>query len=127
MTPEIAAAVEEIKRLFAGHQVDVYSEEQGGAHIVVHDLFIGDQYAPSSNWVGFSINFQYPYSDVYPHFIDAGVKRVDGANFGGGISGPTEWQNRKVLQISRRSNHLDPTTDTAAIKLAKVVDWLGKQ
>lgn len=127
MTPEVEAAVAEIRQSFAGHQVDVDPEEQGGAHVVVHDLFIGERFAPSQSWVGFTINFQYPRSDVYPHFIDPNIRRADGSAFGQGISGPADWQNRKGIQISRRSNHWDPSRDTAALKLAKVLEWLRNQ
>ncbi|MHB8112409.1 MAG: E2/UBC family protein [Bellilinea sp.] len=127
MTPEVEAAIAEIKQAFAEHQVDVDPEEQGGAYIVVHDLFIGERYTPSQAWVGFTINFQYPHSDVYPHFIEPSVRRADGAGFGQGISGPTDWHNRKAIQISRRSNHWNPAYDTAAIKLAKVLEWLRQQ
>jgi len=73
--------------------------------------------------VGFLISFQYPRADVYPHFIDGSVSRKDGAALGQGFSATT-WQDRKALQISRRSNRLDPTIDTAALKLQKVLDWL---
>lgn len=124
MTPEVERAITEIKEAFSDHQVDIELEEQGGAHVIVHDLFIGNQYVPTNSWVGFTINFQYPRSDVYPHFIDATCKRVDNNNLGEGISGPQDWRGRKVLQISRRSNHLDPNIDTAALKLAKVLHWL---
>lgn len=127
MTPEVEAAIDEIKQAFAGHQVDVDPEAQGGAYVIVHDLFIGDQYTPSSTWVGFLINFQYPRSDVYPHFIDSTVKRVGGGGFGDGISGPTEWHKCQALQVSRRSNKLDPSRDTAVLKLHKVLEWLKKK
>ncbi len=127
MTPEVEAAITELKRAFAGHQVDIDPEEQGGAHIVVHELFIGNGFAPSHSWVGFTINFQYPRSDVYPCFIDPSIRRANGAQFGPGMSGPTDWHNGKAIQVSRRSNRWDPTRDTAALKLAKVLDWLQKQ
>jgi len=36
----------------------------------------------------------------------------------------TTFENRTAVQISRRSNRLDPATDTALIKLHKVLEWL---
>jgi len=125
MTPEVETAIDEIRQAFSGHQVDIEPETQGGVYVVVHDLFFGNQYAPSHGWVGFLINFQYPRSDVYPHLIDASIQRVNGNALGDGISGPTDWRGKKVWQISRKSNHLDPTIDTAALKLAKVLQWLN--
>lgn len=127
MTPEVEKAISEIKQAFPGHAIDIMPEPQGGAYLTVHDLFIGDQYMPSRTWVGFQINFQYPQSDVYPHFIDAAIRRVDGKGFGDGISGPIDWQGRRVLQISRKSNRLDASRDNAALKLAKVVKWLTQR
>lgn len=127
MTPDVEAAIAELRQAFAEHQVDIDPEEQGGAHIVVHDLFIGKGFAPSQSWVGFTINFQYPRSDVYPHFIDPNTHRADGSALGQGISGPTDWHNQRAVQISRKSNHWDPTRDTAALKLAKVLEWLQQQ
>jgi len=127
MTPDVEAAINELRRDFAGHQIDVEDEPQGGAYVIVHDLPLGDQYAPPCSWVGFLIHFQYPRSDIYPHFIDASVTRVDGKGWGGGISGPTDWRDRKVLQISRKSNHWNPNTDSAALKLAKVLEWLKQK
>ncbi len=127
MTPEVEAAITEIRQIFANHQVDVEPESQGGAYIIVHGLSIGEQYTPPQSWIGFLINFQYPRSDVYPHYFDPAVRRADGAGFGQGVSGPTDWHGRKAIQISRRSNRWDPTRDTAALKLVKVLEWLRKQ
>lgn len=127
MTPEVQTAVEEIRQTFAGHRVDVEVESQGGAYVIVHDLAVGERYIPATTWFGFLITFQYPRADVYPHFIDGALRRADGKPHATGISGPTQWQNRAVLQISRKSNRWNPATDTAAAKLLKVLDWLRSQ
>jgi hypothetical protein len=37
------------------------------------------------------------------------------------------WRERQVTQISRRSNRWDPAVDTAAAKLAKVLQWLSER
>lgn len=127
MTPEVERAIDEIRRSFPDHQVTVEPEGQGGAYVVVHGLPIGERYVPPNTWVGFLITFQYPYADVYPHFIDGAVRRVDGRGHASGFSGPTPWRGRSALQISRRSNHLNPATDTAALKLMKVLQWTREQ
>src|SRR5689334_23234123 len=108
MTPDVETAIIEIKQAFSEHRVDVEAEEQGGAYVIVHDLFLGNQYTPSHSWIGFLINFQYPRSDVYPHFIDASIRRIDNAGWGDGMSGPTDWRGQQVWQISRKSNRLNP-------------------
>jgi len=124
MTPEVEAALAEIQAAFPEHRVEVEPEGQGGAYVIVHDLPIGEQYAPSTSWVGFVIPYQYPYADCYPHFMDGRIQRADGRALGEAISGPTPWQNRSALQVSRRSNALNPATDTAALKLLKVLEWM---
>jgi hypothetical protein len=125
MTPEVAAAIEEIKAAFPNHPVDVDPEAQGGAYVTVHDISLGEQYQPTTSWVGFLISFQHPRADVYPHFIDPSVRRVDGRSLGEGFSTPMEWQGRQATQVSRRSNRWNALTDTAALKLAKVLDWIS--
>jgi hypothetical protein len=127
VTPDVAAAVEEIRASYAGHRVEATPEGQGGAYVIVHDLEFGDHYTPSSGWMGFLIDFQYPSSYVYPHFIDADVKRTDGQAHGESFSGPTLWPGRpekQAWQVSRRSYRWNPAFDTAANKLEKVLEWI---
>jgi hypothetical protein len=128
MTPEVETAIEEIRQTFAGHNVHVESESQGGAHVTVDDLTLGDRYRPDSSWFGFTIPFQYPRADVYPHFVRPDLQRVDGCGLGQCFSGPTAWNNNKpAIQISRRSNRWDPLVDSAAGKLLKVLQWVRNQ
>lgn len=127
MTPEVAQAIEELRAAFPGSRVDVTPEPQGGAYVVVADQEYGAQYQPERGWVGFLITFQYPHADVYPHFVAGGLKRKDNHSLGEGLSGPTTWPGcpgEQVVQISRRSNRLNPAVDTAAMKLAKVLEWM---
>lgn len=124
MTPEVESAIEELKKVFVDRQVDVDPDADGGAFILVHDLFVGTMYEPEISWVGFRITFQYPRADVYPHFLDPSVRRKDGSPLGQGFSEVPEWHGRKVIQVSRRSNRLNPATDSAATKLAKVLEWI---
>ncbi|MBD2166419.1 hypothetical protein H6G04_18650 [Calothrix membranacea FACHB-236] len=128
MTPEIEQAIAEIQIAFPEHPIGVEAESQGGAYVIVNNLLIGEQYLPSTSWVGFLITFQYPHADVYPHFIDGQLRRVDGSLIqGNGLSGSMTWQERQAIQVSRRSNRLNPAIDTAATKLAKVLTWLRNQ
>lgn len=127
MTPEVEQAIAQIRTTFDGHRVQFEPEPQGGAYVIVDDVFLGDHYVPTTSWVGFLITFQYPRADVYPHFVDPQLRRDDGRALGTGFSGPVSWQGRQALQISRRSNHLNPAIDTAATKLAKVIEWVKSQ
>lgn len=124
MTPEVENAVQAIKADFPDSKIEIEAETQGGAYVVVHDLSIGEVHIPSRSWVGFLIDFQCPRSDVYPHYIDAGIKRADAQSHKDGFSGPVIWQNRQALQVSRRSNRWNPAVDTPLTKLHKVLEWL---
>ena len=122
MTPEVATAVDEIKTAFPEATVEV-KEEGDGVVVLLDPIELGGPYVQAETWVGFRITFQYPYSDVYPHFVRGDLARADGAGLGEGMSVAT-FDNRSAVQISRRSNRLDPNTETALIKLNKVMEWL---
>ena len=128
MTPEVEKAISEIEARFSAHKITVEKVADGGAQVVVDDLHIGDQYEPNTTWIGFVIGFQYPHADVYPHYVNPDLKRKDSQSFGQGFSPDSvDWAGRKARQISRKSNRLNPLTDTAALKLAKVIEWLKSQ
>jgi hypothetical protein len=89
--------------------------------VTLHDLPLGDPYEQANTWVGFQIT--HTYADVYPHFIRHDIGRCDGKPLGAGTS-MANFRGQPAIQISRRSNRLDPATDTALSKLLKVLQWL---
>lgn len=121
--PGVARAIEEIRCTFEECGVEVEGDGSGGAFVVVTGIPLGCPYAQEKIWAGFQITFQYPYADVYPHFTNADLARLNGAGLGEGF-GAGSFQGRPATQISRRSNGLNPETDTAALKLLKVVKWM---
>src|SRR6266508_5389551 len=123
MKPDVDQAIQEIRAAFDGHGVDVVAEAQGGAHVIVHDVPIGSVFKPAQTWIGFTIPFQYPDADIYPHFIGGDVRRADDGPYGEAISATT-WRDRPALQLSRKSNQWNPATDTATLKLVQVLEWL---
>jgi hypothetical protein len=123
MTPEVEQAIQEIRAAFDGHVVEVVPEDQGGAYVTVRGVTIAPGSTPAQSWIGFLIPFQYPHADVYPHFISADVRRAQDDSYGEAVT-PSTWQGRPALQVSRKSNRWNPATDTAALKLAKVIRWL---
>ena len=124
--PAVAKAIEEIRCTFEGCDVEAEADGSGGAIVVVRGVPMGCPYVQTEVWFGFLITFQYPYSDVYPHFTDADLERSDGGSLGGGF-GTASFQGQPAIQVSRRSNRLNPETDTAALKLLKVVTWMKSQ
>jgi len=131
MTAAVQQAIAEIGTAFPGHKLNVEPDTDGGACVKVYDLILGDKYEPSVSWLAFRITFQYPFADIYPHFCTPALKRKDGRSLGGGFNLNNQWQTPKgtepAIMLSRRSNRLNPETDTAALKLAKVLDWIRSQ
>lgn len=124
MKEDVAIAVREIESSFSGCAVTVKDDSSGGAIVTVDGVSLQDSpYEQDQTWVGFHITHTYPYADVYPHFVRADLKRKDGEPLGEGTSLGT-FQDRPAVQLSRRNNHLNPATDTAALKLHKVLRWL---
>lgn len=121
--PAVAAAIDAVRAQFVDHQVEVTPDGAGGANVIIHSIEVGDRYNPSSTWLGFQVNAAYPASDVYPHYLGV-VTRVDGQPHGQGV-GPTTWQERAALQLSRRSNGWNPAIDNAVLKAEKVIQWFS--
>ena len=126
LTPEVAEAIAELKQVFPDREMTAEEDGHGGAYVIVPDLDLGPQYQPARSWIGFQISYQYPLADVYPHFTDPSLARADGQPLGAGF-GTVHWRERQVTQISRRSNRWEPAVDTAAAKLAKVLQWLSER
>ena len=126
ITPAVAKAIEEIRCTFEGCDVAVEPDGFGGAVVVVRGVPMGCPYAQPEVWLGFQITFQYPYADVYPHFTNPDLARSDGGSLGSGL-GTASFRGQPAIQISRRSNRLNPETDTASLKLLKVVTWMKSQ
>jgi hypothetical protein len=122
VTSEVSKAIEEIRAAFPGAEISV-REESDGAVVLIESVDPGEQYVHRETWIGFRITFQYPYADVYPHFVRGDLARADGTQLGEGMSAVT-FENRPAMQLSRKSNRLNPATDTAVIKLHKVLAWL---
>jgi len=123
VTPEINLAIKGIKENFSESEIMVLADSDGGAYVTISPVMLGEQYLDSESWIGFHITFQYPHADIYPHFVNDDLKRKDGKGLGEGMSTST-FDGKPAIQISRRSNHLDPDRDTALLKLLKVIDWV---
>ena len=128
ITPEVAEAIQQIRDAFPDATVEDHEDGSGGAYVIVTPVDPGQPYQQRETWIGFRITFQYPVSDVYPHFVRPDLGRVDQQPLGEGMSPASfGFDNRQAIQISRRSNRLNPATDTALIKLWKVLDWMASK
>ncbi len=126
MTSEVEQAVEELQACFRDTEVDAVDTGDGGATVTIARVDPGPVYVQHETCMRFTISFQYPYADIYPLFVRPDLDRVDGQPHGEGIA-ESEFNGEKVLQLSRRSNRLNPAIDTAALKVAKVLQWLWAQ
>lgn len=125
MTPSVAEAIEEIRATFETSTLTVKEDGEGGAYVRIDPVDPGVPYIQRQTWIGFRITAQYPYSDVYPLFVRNDLSRTDGAGLGEGMAPNNNFDGEPAVQVSRRSNHLNPATDTAVIKVLKVLDWMA--
>jgi hypothetical protein len=135
MKPDVATAIQELRDGLPGHNVRTQDDGVGGAFVIVDDLDIGDSFAPPVSWLGFHITFGYPEASVYPHFMDARVRYVgegetpnahaDG-NLPAAMSRGATMAgfDLPAVQISRKSNHSNPETDSALQKLLRILEFL---
>ncbi len=123
MTPEIEWAIREIAAAFPRCALESADDGQGGAFITLKDVPITGPYEQEASWFGFRITHTYPYADIYPHFVRHDLSRRDEKPLGAALSLGT-FRNQPAIQISRRSNRHNAATDTALLKLQKVIKWL---
>ena len=125
MKSAVEEAVAEIRDAFPDAEVTTTEDGEGGAHVLVSRVPLADFYAQRDTWVGFHITHPYPFSDVYPHFVREDLRYTNGSGLRTGLSSGHNYQGCKAVQISRKSNHYNPVTDTALLKLHKVLRWLN--
>ncbi|MCW2993602.1 MAG: hypothetical protein JWQ18_1097 [Conexibacter sp.] len=130
MTPDVEKGIAEIQHAFAGHGVETVETGDGGAYVIVADLDLGPAFVPRSSWIGFTLPYNYPLADVYPHFACPDLATADGTplptpplNSGQSMPG----FNRPATMVSRRSPRWNPAHDTAALKLMRIIGWFAEQ
>jgi len=128
ITAAVSDAIDELRETFPDATVTVESDGDGGAWVLIDPVPLGPAYIQSTSWIAFQITFPYPEADVYPLFVRPDLDRKDGAGHGEGFGSVTWGPHEQTgTQLSRRSNRLDPTVDTAATKVLKVLRWLAQQ
>ena len=126
MKPDIVKAIEELRERFPDAEVVAVGTDDGGALVTIDPVDPGPAYVQRETWLKFAITFQYPSADVYPLFVRPDLARVDGQGHGKGFDTGT-FNGESAIQLSRRSNRLNPEIDTAALKVTKVLAWLQAQ
>lgn len=128
ITVDVALAIEELRETFPDTAVSFEVDGAGGAWVTIDSVRLGPAFVQTTSWIAFQLTFPYPEADVYPLFVTPDLRRADGAPLGEGFQ-PVTWGPRAVqgIQLSRRSNRLNPEIDTAATKVLKVMRWLEQQ
>lgn len=124
MKKDVANAIEELIKAFPGSVVTNSEDGEGGAYVVVESVNLGERFNPSTTWMGGHISALYPYADIYPLFIDANVRRVDGMSFQAPITTGHSFAGRPAIQISRRNNRVQNSPQSAVAKFLKVIDFV---
>jgi hypothetical protein len=119
----VARAIAEIERGLPEVRWTIDEDGSGGAVLIGTGASLGGVWEQEETWVGFRIPFNYPYADIYPHYVRGDLHRRDRAPLGEAMS-VTTFEGRPAVQLSRRSNHRVPGIETALIKLLKVLKWL---
>lgn len=126
LTEPVAAAVTEIELGMPEVPWEVREDGVGGAVLIGQGAALGGIWKQPDTWIGFRIPFNYPYTDIYPHFVRGDLRRRNGGPLGEAMS-TTTFEGMPAVQLSRRSNHRVPGMETALIKLMKVLAWLRER
>ena len=124
MNQEVAEAIEQLKVAYAPSAMTVVDDGQGGAYVIVETVDFGERFVPSTTWMGGHLSYLYPYADIYPMFIDAGVRRADGKPFEVPVTPNASFQGRPAWQVSRINRQVQTAPQTAVMKFAKVREFL---
>jgi len=121
-------ALETIKHAFPDCGLATRPDGQGGLWVELTDVPLGNPYQQATTFLVFLLPFTLPGSDIYPMFVCRDLSRVDEQPLGEGfqpteLSWPAEGTPRPVVQVSRRTRE-GFAAQTAAQKVAKVLDWI---
>jgi hypothetical protein len=126
----VREALETLETAYPSVDISTVPDGQGGLWVEFAAIPLGAAYAQESTFLVFNLPFNLPGGDIYPMFARHDLTRTDGAPLGEGFA-PTQLQwpprsstQRPVTQLSRRTRGNAFTAQTAAQKVAKVLDWL---
>lgn len=126
--PAVEEAIKDLRQAFPKATVSPTEDGQGGAHVLIESVPLDPQvFVQKETWVGFDLNFQLPYADVYPIYVRADLTRQDGRELTDRPFHPNKsYQGRSSLMLSRSSNNRDPELDKPYLKVLRVLEWLKK-
>jgi hypothetical protein len=125
----VQTAIAELRAVYGEEHVRVVPDGQGGAWAEILQIELGDAYVQSTTFVVFLLPFNLPGADIYPMFVRDDLARRDGRPLGESLQRTTlSWPGppaqRPVVQVSRRTRGSAFTSQSAAQKTEKVLEWL---
>lgn len=123
MNEEVKSAIAALEKAYAPSPLTVIEDGQGGAHVIVESVDLGETFVPRETWMGGHICAVYPHADIYPVFIDAGVARACGKPFSVPVT-LGAYQGRPAWQVSRANHQIQLAPQTAVMKFAKIRHFL---
>lgn len=127
LTPTVQKAIAELADRFGEANVTLEHDGQGGARVTMTCVPLPAGLDRSESWVGFVIPYDYDDVQVYGHHFPADLRCANGCALTGGGIGQGQWNGMGSLVVSRSSNRWRKGTDTALLKLLKVVEFLGER
>jgi hypothetical protein len=126
MKVEVSAGIEDLRKQFPSATITTRDDGQGGAHVVVEPVALGNRFLPGQTWMGFHIPAQYPYADIYPMFIGGDIRRADGTAFVPPVTMGHTFEGRQAVQVSRRNSAAQNGAQKVCAKVLKVLDFLER-
>jgi hypothetical protein len=123
--PSVASAIDDIKSEFLEAVITIAPDGQGGARVCLDGVQLRSPRFQGVTWIGFYITFVYPNADIYPHYVRPDL--IINGSAAAPLHPNHEFMGRSAIMVSRVNRSHDPSTDTALLKLHKVIEWLNDQ
>jgi hypothetical protein len=128
MSPEmrdpVAKGILELRETFGS--LNVRPTGDGGAYVTVSRIRLPRNLSLRQSWAGFLLPYSYDDVQVYGHFFPAELRHADGRPLDGpGIQGGQVWEGQPAIKVSQNSPRWRSGVDSAALKLVRVLEWLG--
>lgn len=126
----VDVALENLRSAFGPDVVSLIGRDGDGAWVRIEGVPLGPGFAQATTFVLAHLAETLPFADIYPIFVRPDLSRVDGQPLAapvtyGHTAGPPDAPVA-VAQLSRRTRG-DASQQTAADKVAKVMNWLRGQ
>jgi hypothetical protein len=122
LAAEVARAIAELEAEFG--EVTAEPTGDGGARVTVHDVELGDRWAPKRTAVHFVLAYNYPDAAIYPYFVTNDLQRIDNGPWPGALQrGIDTFGTGPRVQVSLRASRWRPHVDTAVGAIQQVRRW----